>query len=214
MAAPAEAGAAAAAAALPPAAAGAPPSDASLERYKASLLGPGAVCTGSGGAGFGAGASACSCAACTRARDPRRVVVEAIRLEVVSRPAIVLAVGSAAAVAALPSAEAPLVVREGAGYRARLRLSVAHGVALGLRLRNAVSNGLGLTLDVDEHALGSYPPGPPLDLDLPPAAWPAGFLARGNYHARTTLTDADGAVHLDARWAFTIARRWPDEADA
>ena len=83
--------------------------------------------------------------------------------------------------------------------------------ALGLTLTNVVSNALGLVLDREVHALGSYPPGPTLDLDLPPAVWPSGFLARGAYRARTTLTDDDAAVHLDVRWAFEIARKWPGE---
>ena len=103
-------------------------------------------------------------------------------------------------------------MREGAAYRTRVRLSVSHGVALGLRLRNAVSNSLGLVLERQEHALGSYPPGKPLDVDLPPSAWPEGFLARGQYFAQTTVTDDDGATHLSARWSFTIAKRWPGEA--
>ena len=113
--------------------------------------------------------------------------------------------------AALPTPDAPLVVREGAEYRTRVRVSVAHGVALGLTLTNVVSNALGLVLDREVHALGSYPPGPPLDLDLPPAVWPAGFLARGAYRAHTKLTDDDGNTYLDAHWAFQIARRWPGE---
>ena len=179
--------------------------DASLERYKSSLLGAGVVCAGAGGA-------TCACGACVRLRDPRRVVVHALVLAVAGRPDVVLDVGGAAGAAALPTPDAPLVVREGAAYRTRVRVSVAHGVALGLTLTNVVSNSLGLVLDREVHALGSYPPGPVLDLDLPPAVWPSGFLARGAYRARTTLTDDDGAVHLDVRWAFEIARKWPEEA--
>ena len=190
--------------AMPAADGGGGDDDESLARYKASLLGPGSACSGPGGAD-------CACASCARLRDPRKVLVIALVLCPDGRPEMVLPVANAEEIAALPSPALPLIVREGASYRTRVRLSVAHGVALGLRLRNDVSNSFGLVLERQAHALGSYPPAKPLDVDLPPAAWPEGFLARGNYHAHTVITDDDGAVHLDIRWSFAIAKRWPDE---
>ena len=167
--------------------------DASLKRYKAALLG-GAVAAASGA---------------TPAVSPG-VRVHCLRLCVSGRAPIELACGDAAARAALAAAP-PLVVAEGAAYAPSLVFSITgDDIVVGLTLRTSISNGLGIPLDRQRHMLGSYPPdGARVEAELPRAEWPSGFLARGDYHAHSVLTDDDGRTHLDVRWRFTIARAWP-----
>lgn len=166
--------------------------DESLARYKAALL--------------GAAATASSAAAAAAAGETRHVVIHSIRILVAGRPDVVMPLATSQDVAGVEAGR--VVVKEGVEHRICITFSVHRDIVSGLRFTNKVFK-LGIPVDTDRVVIGSYAPrAEPYEFTLPPQEWPSGMLARGNYTARATFTDDDGATHLDVRWAFAIAREW------
>ncbi|MFI2351653.1 hypothetical protein ACH492_32485 [Streptomyces sp. NPDC019443] len=102
--------------------------------------------------------------------------------------------------------ESPFALKEGAEIR----------ITLGFRLRQAVE-GLkftvvrkrqGAVIGTTEVMLGSYRPGGPYELVLPPERLPTGRLARDTYQVTGTFTDADGNELGHEAHCFEITKEW------
>ena len=167
-------------------AAAATEADASLAKYKASLLGGVDV------------------AAVASDAETRRVVIRGLTIMLDpaegGRPDMCLP---------LDASPIRLVVKEGATYTLRITFTVHRDIVLGLTFSNRVTR-MGLPVDSDTVVLGAYAPrAEPYVFDLPPAEWPSGMLARGSYGCSSTFTDADRHTHLALKWAFDIKKEWP-----
>lgn len=165
--------------------------DEALARYKASLLG-----------------SAADPSKAAADAETRHVVIREIRVLVDGRPDLVMKLSTPEEVKEVEGSK--LVVKEGATYRLQFVFTVHRDVVLGLKFSNTVYK-LGIPVDKDSVVVGAYAPRPePYEFTLPPAEWPSGMLARGNYSAKTRFTDDDQATHLSLNWSFQIQKTWPD----
>jgi len=107
----------------------------------------------------------------------------------------------------------PLVIKEKAEYKFRVSFRVQHNVVLGLKLVNTVSS-LVKTVK-DTQMFGSYAPSNTFKaFEFPTDGWheaPSGVGFRGDYKAKMSFTDDDGADHLTFDYVIKIAKDWKDE---
>lgn len=103
----------------------------------------------------------------------------------------------------------PAVIKEGAEYSLRLRLSVSSSIPE-VRFLHVVKRS-GLVVDRIEQLLGPYAPSPdgePYVEDLDPQEAPSGLLARsGNYYAHSRVR-SDHEEYASFEWQFKIAEDW------
>ncbi|OQR82660.1 rho GDP-dissociation inhibitor [Achlya hypogyna] len=163
--------------------------DASLQRYKATLLG--AAAHGDLG----------------DVSDSRRVVVEEFAVVFEDqRPDIIYRLDTDEGLSHLKMT--PFSMEEGAKYKFAIKFRVNGNIVSGLRFQNKVTKHL---LSVKEDVvLGSYAPQSAThDFKFPRHGWseaPAGLLYRGKYHAECKFADSEGVEHLRFSYRFDIKK--------
>jgi len=143
--------------------------------------------------------------------DPRRVVIEEMKVSCENRPAgdIVYKLETPEAIAKLTNS--PFVLKEGSNYRFQLVFRVQHELCLGLKYVNTVTR-LGVKVATNNLVIGSFAPQKQsYVMTFPKHGWeetPKGMLARGSYKARTQFIDDDNQKHLEFEYAFEIKKEW------
>jgi len=143
--------------------------------------------------------------------DPRRVVIEEMKVTCEGRPAgdIVYKLETVDAIAKLK--DSPFVLKEGCNYRFTLTFRVQHELCVGLKYVTTISR-KGLRVAKDSIMIGSFAPQKePYIMSFPKIGWeeaPKGMLARGSYKAKTQFVDDDNQVHLEYEYAFEIKKEW------
>jgi Rho GDP-dissociation inhibitor len=141
--------------------------------------------------------------------DPRKVIIQALALEVQGRPDAVLDLADPAAIEKMK--EKPFTIKEGTTFRMRAKFKVQHEVLSGLKYVQAVKR-KGIRVSKDEEMLGSYGPNteatPYYEKRFHPDEAPSGMLARGHYDAVSQFIDDDKNIHLKFEWSFDIKKDW------
>lgn len=164
--------------------------DATLAKYKASLL------------GVGAASGSDSHPKAKYPNDPRLVILESMRIESEGVPPIVVNLSD------LSAKQKPYVLKEGVSFSLVLCFYVQHDLVSGLRWTNIVQR-YGITVDKSSEMLGSYAPSSKLITHrLPEEDAPSGMLARGSFTAKAKLTDDDGREHAAFEYAFDLKKQW------
>ncbi|TPX32791.1 hypothetical protein SmJEL517_g04172 [Synchytrium microbalum] len=163
--------------------------DESLKKWKESL-------------GIKAGASEDA----DTAKDPRKVIVFSLTLEVKDRTDVVVDISTPEKLAALK--EKPLTIKEGCEYRLKIKFKVQHEVISGLKYLHSVKR-MGVRVDKAEEMLGSYGPAPePYEKKFLWEEAPAGMMARAHYSVKSKFVDDDNFTHMEWDWSFDIKKDW------
>ncbi|MFC4611424.1 hypothetical protein ACFO9E_27060 [Streptomyces maoxianensis] len=102
--------------------------------------------------------------------------------------------------------EAPFALKEGAEVRITLAFRLAQAVE---RLKfTVVRKRHGAMIGTTEVMLGSYRPGGPYEVVLPPERLPTGRLARDTYQVTGTFTNSDGEELGHEAHCFEITKEW------
>lgn len=139
-------------------------------------------------------------------KNPSKVLIESISLQVEGRPDVTVQLSAPGSIEKLSSE--PFVIKEGVRYAMVLQFRVQREVVSGLRYLQIVKR-KGIRVDKFEEMIGSY--GPNKDIykkKLAEEEAPSGMLARGQYTARSRFIDDDKFVHLDFEWSIIIAKEW------
>lgn len=162
--------------------------DESLQKYKETLLGAGAV----GAINF--------------PDDPRRVIVTKLAVLVEGHGDLELDLTGN-----LPDLKKqPFVLKEGCEYRVKIYFYVQREIVTGLKYVQKTYR-KGIQVDKDNNMVGSY--GPKTELQsyttkLEQA--PSGMLARGAYLVKSLFTDDDKNEHLKWEWTLEIKKEWKE----
>ncbi|TKA58707.1 hypothetical protein B0A49_08277 [Cryomyces minteri] len=163
--------------------------DESLRKWKESL-------------GIGAGASI------SDPKDPRKVIIMSLGLEVEGRPDIIIDLKSAGALEGLK--KKPFTIKEGAQFRMKAQFKVQHQILSGLKYVQVVKRA-GISNKMQE-MIGSYSPNttekPLYEKKFEPETAPSGMIARGHYNAVSKFIDDDNQTHLRFEWSFDIKKDW------
>mmetsp|Transcript_6913 Transcript_6913/g.9558 ORF Transcript_6913/g.9558 Transcript_6913/m.9558 type:complete len:203 (-) Transcript_6913:142-750(-) len=142
--------------------------------------------------------------------DPRRVVIEEMRVICEGRPGgdIVYTLDKKEAIDKMK--ENPFILKEGCNYKIQIKFRVQHELVLGLKYVSIVSRGP--VKEKGEIMIGSYAPQqPPYSMTYPRIGWdeaPKGMISRGKYKAKSQFIDDDKQVHLEYEYAFEIKKDW------
>jgi len=163
--------------------------DASLQQYKATLL-------GSAAAGSGA--------VIVDDKDPRKVIVKALALVVEGREDVKMDL-------TLPADDIKtqkFVLKEGIKFRIRIDFLVQREIVHGLKYVQKTYRA-GIPVDKMTHMVGSYAPKAELYSTLTPVEdAPSGMIKRGTYSVHSVFTDDDKSEHLKWEWSIDIKKDW------
>ena len=139
-------------------------------------------------------------------KDPRKVVVLSLAMEVEGRPDVVL---DLSAESQGKSSSSSIVIKEGVDYRMKIQFKVQHDVVCGLKYLHVVKRA-GIRVDKTEEMIGSYAPNPTevYEKKFLPEQAPSGMLARGTYSVKSRCIDDDENVHMELNWQFEIKKDW------
>uniref|UniRef100_A0A251V8J3 Putative rho protein GDP-dissociation inhibitor, Immunoglobulin E-set n=1 Tax=Helianthus annuus TaxID=4232 RepID=A0A251V8J3_HELAN len=131
--------------------------------------------------------------------------VKILSLTIVSpdRPDIVLEIPNTG------NPKAPwFTLKEGSKYNLKFSVKVSNDIVCGLKYTNHVWK-KGLKVDNSKEMLGTFSPQPePYTHVMPEEVTPSGFLARGNYTAKTKFVDDDNKCYLELNYTFDIQKDW------
>jgi len=160
--------------------------DESLEKYKARLLGKGGD----------------KKVVPKYPSDPRKIVVDEVRILVPDRDPIILDVKDK------KLKDKPYTLKEGTPFTVVLRFWSQHDIASGLQYLNLVYR-MGIQVDKVQQMLGRYGPSAEInEYRFPEDQAPAGFGKRGHYTAKGKLIDDDKTVYCEFEYSFDIAKDW------
>ncbi|XP_078167482.1 rho GDP-dissociation inhibitor 1-like [Carex rostrata] len=101
------------------------------------------------------------------------------------------------------------VLKDGSKYRLKFNITVANNIVSGLRYTNTVWK-KNIRVDYKKVMLGTFSPQKEsYVIELQEETTPSGFLARGNYTAKTKFVDDDGKCYLEMDYTFDIKKEWP-----
>ncbi|PRP77248.1 hypothetical protein PROFUN_13631 [Planoprotostelium fungivorum] len=167
--------------------------DESLKKYKESLLG------------------AAASKAYSPAGDPRRVVINEMRVIAEGRPGgdIVYKLGDKQAIEDMK--KSPFTLKEGCKYKITIIFTVQHDIVSGLKYVNSAYRA-SVRVHKEETMIGSFAPQEaPYTMTFPRNGFdeaPSGMLARGSYKAKSQFIDDDKENHLEYEYAFDIKKDW------
>ncbi|KAK9480392.1 immunoglobulin E-set [Lipomyces japonicus] len=166
--------------------------DESLKKWKESL---GLVGSGSGSIGD--------------VNDKRKVVILGLELEFRDHETFKVNLDTQAEVDKLKSN--PIVIKEGAHYKLRIKFRVQHEIITGLRYLQLVKR-KGVRVDKSDEICGSYSPNtaekPFYEKTFIEEEAPSGLLARGTYDVTSKFVDDDNFTHLQFTWVLHIKKSW------
>ncbi|XP_038047611.1 rho GDP-dissociation inhibitor 1-like [Patiria miniata] len=102
----------------------------------------------------------------------------------------------------------PIVVKEGADYRIKLKFRVQRQIVSGLRFFYVVSR-KGIRVDNANAMVGSY--GPKTEEQIfqtPVDELPAGMISRGVYIVKGKFLDDDKNIYLEWEWSYSVKKDW------
>jgi len=143
--------------------------------------------------------------------DPRRVVIEQMKVTCENRPSgdIIYTLETPEALAKMK--ETPFILREGCNYKITVVFRVQHEIVSGLKYCNVVTR-KGIKVAKQETMIGSFAPQKePYTVVFPRNGWeeaPQGMLARGSYKAKSQFVDDDKQCHLEYEYCFEIKKDW------
>jgi len=163
--------------------------DESLRKYKESLLG--------------------NLSDIAPKNDPRRVVIQEMRVVLEGRPEIVFNLNTADALAKMK--DHAFTLKEGCNYKIQILFKVQHDIVCGLKYVNVVYR-KGIRVAKEEEMLGSFPPQAKAHMvTFPRHGWeeaPTGMMTRGTYSAKSKFIDDDKQTHLEYEYSFSIKKEW------
>jgi len=163
--------------------------DESLRKYKASLLG--------------------NLSDISPQNDPRRVVIQEMKIVIEGRPEISFNLLTPEALARMK--KDAFTLKEGCNYKIQILFKVQHDIVSGLKYVNVVYR-KGIRVAKEEEMLGSFPPQAKAHVvTFPRHGWeeaPTGMMTRGTYSAKSKFVDDDKQTHLDYEYAFSIKKDW------
>ncbi|XP_023325537.1 rho GDP-dissociation inhibitor 2 [Eurytemora carolleeae] len=163
--------------------------DASLQQYKATLLGSAAAGTG---------------AVVVDENDPRKVIVKALALVVEGREDVTMDLTEDLSVIKTKK----FVIKEGIKFRIRIDFIVQREIVHGLKYVQKTYRA-GINVDKMTHMVGSYAPKLDLYSTLTPMEdAPSGMMKRGTYSVGSVFTDDDKTEHLKWEWSIEIKKDW------
>jgi len=163
--------------------------DASLQQYKAMLL-------GSAAAGSGA--------VIVDPSNPNKVIVKALSLVVEGRDDITMDLTEDLSVIKTKK----FVIKEGVKFRIRIDFVVQREIVHGLKYVQKTYRA-GIPVDKMTHMVGSYPPKLEAYSTLTPVEdAPSGMMKRGSYSVHSLFTDDDKSEHLKWEWSIEIKKDW------
>ncbi|KAI3804738.1 hypothetical protein L1987_26523 [Smallanthus sonchifolius] len=131
--------------------------------------------------------------------------VKILSLTIISpdRPDIVLEIPTSG------NPKAPwFTLKEGSKYNLKFSIKVSNDIVCGLKYTNQVWK-KGLKVDNSKEMLGTFSPqAEPYTHVMPEEVTPSGFLARGNYSAKTKFVDDDNKRYLELNYTFDIQKDW------
>ncbi|KAK1430925.1 hypothetical protein QVD17_14053 [Tagetes erecta] len=99
-------------------------------------------------------------------------------------------------------------LKEGSKYNLKFSIKVSNDIVCGLKYTNQVWK-TGLKVDNSKEMLGTFSPqAEPYTQVMPEETTPSGFLARGNYSAKTKFVDDDNKCYLELNYTFDIQKDW------
>lgn len=99
-------------------------------------------------------------------------------------------------------------LKEGSKYNLKFSIKVSNDIVCGLKYTNHVWK-TGLKVDNSKEMLGTFSPqAEPYTHVMPEEVTPSGFLARGNYSAKTKFVDDDNKCYLELNYTFDIQKDW------
>ncbi|KAF2723889.1 E set domain-containing protein [Polychaeton citri CBS 116435] len=141
-------------------------------------------------------------------KDPRKVIILSLGLEVEGRSDIIIELSAPDALETLN--KKPFSIKEGATFRMKARFKVQHQILSGLKYIQVVSR-MGVKNKMQE-MLGSYSPNttdkPEYEKKFESETAPSGMLGRGHYKAVSRFIDDDNQTHLEFEWSFDIKKDW------
>jgi hypothetical protein len=163
--------------------------DASMEAYKAKLLGGAIGADGKAVAKY--------------PNDKRKVIVEGVKIvfDDASAPQKEL-------VLPLNQPDQIVIIKEGVTFTTYVTFYVQHDIALGLKVTNTTTK-LGIALDTETAMLGSF--APKMEAYVVKAVTneaPSGFLGRTTYSFKSVLSDDDLNVHNTFQCSITVKSDW------
>lgn len=163
--------------------------DASLQQYKATLLGS---------------ATAGSGAVVVDDSDPRKVIVKSLVLIVEGREDVNMDLTEDLSVVKTKK----FVIKEGIKFRIRIDFQVQREIVHGLKYIQKTYRA-GIPVDKMTHMVGSYAPNTELYSTLTPVEdAPSGMMKRGTYSVNSLFTDDDKSEHLKWDWSIDIKKDW------
>ncbi|GMI35347.1 hypothetical protein TeGR_g108 [Tetraparma gracilis] len=140
--------------------------------------------------------------------DKRKVVVTEFRVvfEDGKTPDIVHTLDTEEGVAKM--AENGISIKEGAGFKFKLKFRVNHEILTGLKFTNKTMKGV--FWQTDDLVIGSFAPQTnPYEFEFPRYGFnnaPSGMMFRGTYKNRNSFSDTDGNNHLEFEYKANITR--------
>ncbi|KAL8264267.1 hypothetical protein R6Q59_022397 [Mikania micrantha] len=99
-------------------------------------------------------------------------------------------------------------LKEGSKYNLKFSIKVSNDIVCGLKYTNQVWK-TGLKVDNSKEMLGTFSPqAEPYTHVMPEEVTPSGFIARGNYSAKTKFVDDDNKCYLELNYTFDIQKDW------
>ncbi|KAK3681494.1 rho GDP dissociation inhibitor [Vermiconidia calcicola] len=141
-------------------------------------------------------------------KDPRKVIIFSLGLEVEGRSDIIIDLTKPGALEDLN--KQPFTIKEGATFRMKARFKVQHQILSGLKYVQVVSR-MGVKNKMQE-MIGSYSPNTSdkreYEKKFESETAPSGMIGRGHYEAVSKFIDDDNQTHLQFKWSFDIKKDW------
>ncbi|GAB7350658.1 hypothetical protein MBLNU459_g1224t1 [Dothideomycetes sp. NU459] len=141
-------------------------------------------------------------------KDPRRVIILSLGLEIQGRDDVIIDVATPNALESLKSK--PFTIKEGATFRMKARFKVQHQICSGMKYVQVVKRGP--VSNKMQEMIGSYSPNttdkPEYEKKFESETAPSGMMFRGHYKAVSKFVDDDDQTHLKFEWSFDIKKDW------
>eukprot|EP00033_Pygsuia_biforma_P001063 GCRY01001210.1.p1 GENE.GCRY01001210.1~~GCRY01001210.1.p1 ORF type:complete len:204 (-),score=29.62 GCRY01001210.1:70-681(-) len=138
--------------------------------------------------------------------DPRNVVIREMSVVVEGRPDLTYTLDTDAGVKNMETT--PVVIKEGATYKLRVKFHVQHDIVMGLKYLQVVKR-KGLKVDKSQTMVGCYgPQAETHEFVFPEETAPSGLISRGSYSVTSKFTDDDKNDHLTWTWKLEIKKDW------